>query len=158
MNEEKKDANTNETVSNQKPKTKRRFNWTPAKRAAFEKCIAARKQKLSNKEIITDKKPEPPPKIDSPKPTKKHKKRKYVSSSDSESTASSSSSISLPPIRKSKLKRVIKRQIQKAFPTPNAMMYQQPLQPQPQQHPQRQQIQPQPQAHARPPLPRYMFV
>ena len=38
------------------------------------------------------------------------------------------------------------------------MMYQQPLQPQPQQHPQRQQIQPQTQAHARPPLPRYMFV
>ena len=158
MNEEKKEENTNETVSTQKTKTKRRFNWTPAKRAAFEKCIAARKQKLSNKEITADKKPEPPPKIDSPKPTKKHKKRKYVSSSDSESTASSSSSISLPPIRKSKLKRVIKRQIQKAFPTPNPMMYQQPLQPQPQQHPQRQQIQPQPQAHARPPLPRYMFV
>ena len=74
MNEEKKDANTNETVSNQKPKTKRRFNWTPAKRAAFEKCIAARKQKLSNKEITTDKKPEPPPKIDSPNQPKSTKK------------------------------------------------------------------------------------
>ena len=75
MNEEKKDENTNETFSNQKPKTKRRFNWTPAKRAAFEKCIAARKQKLANKEITTDKKPEPQAKIDSPKPPKKHKKK-----------------------------------------------------------------------------------
>ena len=55
MNEEKKDENANETVSTQKTKTKRRFNWTPAKRAAFEKCIAARKQKLANK----DSKPTP---------------------------------------------------------------------------------------------------
>jgi hypothetical protein len=55
MNEQKKDENANETVSTQKPKTKRRFNWTPVKRAAFEKCIAARKQKFANK----DSKPTP---------------------------------------------------------------------------------------------------
>ena len=151
MNEEKKNENTNETVSTQKTKTKRRFNWTPAKRAAFEKCIAARKQKLAHKETKAEPQvqPQEQPEIISTHTNSKkkhHKKRKYDSSSDSESTASSSSSISLPPIRKSKLKRVIKRQIQKAFPTPNPMMYQQPLQPQPQQHPQRQQIQPQPQA------------
>jgi len=152
MNEEKKDENANETVSTQKTKTKRRFNWTPAKRAAFEKCIAARKQKLANK----DSKPTPQAQpqeqaenISSNTKKKHHKKRKYDSSSDSDSNStSSSSSISIPPIRKSKLKRTIQRQIQKALPSSNPVVYQQPIQP------------PQlpTQSHARPPLPRYLYL
>ena len=157
MNEEKKDENANETVSTQKTKTKRRFNWTPAKRAAFEKCIAARKQKLANK----DSKPTPQAQpqeqteiISSNANTnakkKHHKKRKYDSSSDSDSNStSSSSSISIPPIRKSKLKRTIQRQIQKELPSSNPVVYQQPIQP-PQPHTQS--------SLARPPLPRYLYL
>ena len=152
MNEEKKDENANETVSTQKTKTKRRFNWTPAKRAAFEKCIAARKQKLANK----DSKPTPQAQpqeqaenISSNTKKKHHKKRKYDSSSDSDSNStSSSSSISIPPIRKSKLKRTIQRQIQKALPSSNPVVYQQPIQP----------PQPPTQSHSRPPLPRYLYL
>ena len=154
MNEEKKDENANETVSTQKMKTKRRFNWTPAKRAAFEKCIAARKQKLATKE--TKPAPQEQAEIISSNTntntnTKKkhHKERKYDSSSDSDSNStSSSSSISIPPIRKSKLKRTIQRQIQKALPSSNPVVYQQPIQP----------PQPQTQSQSRPPLPRYLYV
>lgn len=152
MNEEKKDENTNETVSTQKTKTKRRFNWTPAKRAAFEKCIAARKQKLANKDKKLDPQTqlqEQPEIISTHTNSKKkhHKKRKYDSSSDSDST-SSSSSISIPPIRKSKLKRTIQRQIQKALPPSNSVVYQQPIQ----------QPQPPTQSQTRPPLPRYLYL
>ena len=155
MNEEKKDENANETVSTQKTKTKRRFNWTPAKRAAFEKCIAARKQKLANKETKPTPQAQPQEQaenISSNTNTKKkhHKKRKYESSSDSDSNStSSSSSISIPPIRKSKLKRTIQRQIQKALPSSNPVVYQQPIQP-PQPHTQS--------SLARPPLPRYLYL
>ena len=59
MNEEKKNENTNETVSTQKTKTKRRFNWTPAKCAAFEKCIAARNHKLANKDTKAESQAQP---------------------------------------------------------------------------------------------------
>jgi len=152
MNEEKKDENANETVSTQKTKTKRRFNWTPAKRAAFEKCIAARKQKLANKETKPTPQAQPQEQaenISSNTKKKHHKKRKYDSSSDSDSNStSSSSSISIPPIRKSKLKRTIQRQIQKALPSSNPVVYQQPMQP----------PQPQTQSHARPPLSRYLYL
>ena len=152
MNEEKKDENANETVSTQKTKTKRRFNWTPAKRAAFEKCIAARKQKLANKETKPTPQAQPQEQaenISSNTKKKHHKKRKYDSSSDSDSNStSSSSSISIPPIRKSKLKRTIQRQIQKALPSSNPVVYQQPIQP----------PQPQTQSQSRQPLPRYLHL
>jgi hypothetical protein len=154
MNEEKKDENAIETVSTQKTKTKRRFNWTPAKRAAFEKCIAARKQKLANKETKPTPQAQPQEQVEnisSHTNTKKkhHKKRKYDSSSDSDSNStSSSSSISIPPIRKSKLKRTIQRQIQKALPSSNTVVYQQPMA----------QPQPQSQSQARPTLPRYLYL
>ena len=132
--------------------TKRRFNWTPAKRAAFEKCIAARKQKLANKETKPTPQAQPQEQaenISSNTKKKHHKKRKYDSSSDSDSNSTSSSSISIPPIRKSKLKRTIQRQIQKTLPSSIPVVYQQPIQP----------SQPQTQSsHSRPPLPRYLYL
>ena len=114
-----KTESVNETVSTEQSKTKpkRKFNWTPARRAAFDKCIAARKKGLlsktsssscNDKEVCKEEKVK-----------RKTKKRKvYISSSESESDSESDSesSIDMDKIRKSKLKHVIKKQIQKSLP------------------------------------------
>jgi hypothetical protein len=38
----------------QKEKQKRRFKWTPARKAAFDKCVAARKKGIENKTKMED--------------------------------------------------------------------------------------------------------
>ena len=108
-----------ETVSVKKKLT-RKFTWTPARKAAFEKCVAARKNRLQSNT-----------KRDEPKVTelvKKPKLIKYkqeVESSSSEELSSSSSDESIKPMKKKskqskkqfkKLKNdleKIKKQIQK---------------------------------------------
>jgi hypothetical protein len=121
MSDVSKTESVNETVSTEPSKTKpkRKFNWTPARRAAFEKCIAARKKGLlskpSSSSCCNDKEV-----CKEEKEKRKTKKRKvYVSSSESESDSESDSesSIDMDKIRKSKLKHVIKKQIQKSFPS-----------------------------------------
>jgi hypothetical protein len=109
-----------ETVS-EKKKLTRKFTWTPARKAAFEKCVAARKNGLQSK----------PTKKDEPKVTEsveKPKLLKYkqeVESSSSDELSSSSSDESIKPMKKKskktkkqfkKLKNdleKIKKQIQK---------------------------------------------
>jgi hypothetical protein len=70
-NEPKKDTVVAETVEKPK-KQKRKFEWTPKRKAAFEKCVAARKNQLQ--------------------PKKQNKKKEEVLSSSSDSSISSSSS------------------------------------------------------------------
>ena len=109
-----------ETVSVKKKLT-RKFTWTPARKAAFEKCVAARKNGLQSK--LTKK--------DEPKVTElveKPKLLKYkqeVESSSSEELSSSSSDESIKPMKKKSKKskkqfkkikselEKIKKQIQK---------------------------------------------
>ena len=93
-----------ETVSGKKKYT-RKFTWTPARKAAFEKCIAARKTgaKTESKpepkpEPKPETKPEPEPEIKKPQ-LKRHKEVIYESSS-SEDELSSSSSESIQPTPK----------------------------------------------------------
>jgi hypothetical protein len=38
----------------QKEKQKRIFKWTPARKAAFDKCVAARKKVIENKTKMED--------------------------------------------------------------------------------------------------------
>ena len=72
-----------ETVSGKKKYT-RKFTWTPARKAAFDKCIAARKTG-AKPESKPESKPEPEPEIKMPK-LKSHKEViNELSSSSSES-------------------------------------------------------------------------
>ena len=67
-----------ETVEAKK-KTKRKFEWTPKRKAAFEKCIAARKNQIQTKP--------------------KHSKVEQSSSSDSDLSSTSSEEYRKPKRR-----------------------------------------------------------
>ena len=83
-----------------KKKLTRKFSWTPARKAAFEKCIAARKKGLKPK--LPEAKPEAKPQPDSepelmkPKLKRQREVIEESSSSDDELSASSVESIKVP--------------------------------------------------------------
>ena len=83
-NEPKKDTVVAETVEKPK-KQKRKFEWTPKRKAAFEKCVAARKNQLQ--------------------PKKQNKKKEEVLSSSSDSSISSSSSEEYKKPKRKRLKK-----------------------------------------------------
>ena len=85
--EPKKDTVVVETVEKPK-KQKRKFEWTPKRKAAFEKCVAARKNQLQ--------------------PKKQNKKKEEVSSSSDSSISSSSSEEYKKPKRKGLKKQFTK--------------------------------------------------
>jgi len=87
-----------ETVSGKKKYT-RKFTWTPARKAAFEKCIAARKTG-AKPESKPESKPEPEPEPEIKKPKLKRQKEVIYESSSSEDELSSSSSESIQPTSK----------------------------------------------------------
>ena len=87
-----------ETVSGKKKYT-RKFTWTPARKAAFEKCIAARKTG-AKPESKPESKPEPEPEPEIKKPKLKRQKEVIYESSSSEDELSSSSSESIQPTPK----------------------------------------------------------
>ena len=78
----------NQTVS--VTKKKRKFTWTPARRAAFEKCVAARKNTKSNKQVVESTIPKAP--ITIPPPQKEE--QSICSSSDNQDSSSDSLSTS----------------------------------------------------------------
>ena len=89
-----------ETVSGKKKYT-RKLTWTPARKAAFDKCIAAQKtgaKTESKPESKPEPKPEPEPEIK--KPQLKRQKEVIYESSSSEDELSSSSSESIQPTPK----------------------------------------------------------
>jgi hypothetical protein len=71
-------SKTVETVEKPK-KQKRKFEWTPKRKAAFEKCVAARKNQIQQVQLPVQSKT-------------KQKNRKMYSSSSSDTSVSSSSS------------------------------------------------------------------
>ena len=85
--ETKQDTVVVETVEKPK-KQKRKFEWTPKRKAAFEKCVAARKKQLQ--------------------PKKQNKKKEEVSSSSDSSISSSSSEEYKKPKRKGLQKQFTK--------------------------------------------------
>jgi len=89
-----------ETVSGKKKNT-RKFTWTPARKAAFEKCIAARKTGAKT-ESKPESKPEPKPESEpeTKKPQLKRQKAVIYETSSSEDELSSSSSESIQPTPK----------------------------------------------------------
>lgn len=109
-------SNLSNSNLNSKPKQKRRFSWTPARRAAFEKCVAARKKSVHDKShctsnsskdseeknAIVDAGEKKDGKVSSKKQTSKMSKNpesdsedmKYSSSSESEEDSSVSSNSS----------------------------------------------------------------
>jgi hypothetical protein len=95
-----------ETVSGKKKNT-RKFTWTPARKAAFEKCIAARKTGAKT-ESKPESKPEPKPEIK--KPQLKRQKEVIYESSSSEDELSSSSSESIQPTPKKHKSNKTKKQ------------------------------------------------
>jgi len=95
-----------ETVSGKKKYT-RKFTWTPARKAAFDKCIAARKTGAKT-ESKTEPKPEPEPEIK--KPQLKRQKEVIYESSSSEDELSSSSSESIQPTPKKHKSNKTKKQ------------------------------------------------
>ena len=90
-----------ETVSVKK-KLSRKFSWTPARKAAFEKCIAARKKGLKPKstEAKAEVKPQPQskpaPELMKPKLKRQREVIDESSSSDDELSTSSAESIKAP--------------------------------------------------------------
>ena len=98
-----------ETVSGKKKYT-RKFTWTPARKAAFDKCIAARKTGAKT-ESKTEPKPEPEPEIK--KPQLKRQKEVIYESSSSEDELSSSSSESIQPTTKKHKSNKTKKQFLK---------------------------------------------
>ena len=112
-------------ISNQtvlpKQKQKRKFSWTPARKAAFEKCIAARKKQLGSKveksqPKVDNSSPQPLPPPPPPKPTPETSKESSDSDSDSDALSSSSSEATPPPKRKvTKKKTITKRKLHKQF-------------------------------------------
>ena len=97
-----------ETVSGKKKYT-RKFTWTPARKAAFEKCIAARKTG-AKPESKPESKPEPEPEPEIKKPKLKRQKEVIYESSSSEDELSSSSSESIQPIPKKRKSSKTKKQ------------------------------------------------
>ena len=93
-----------ETVSGKKKYT-RKFTWTPARKAAFEKCIAARKTGAK-----PESKPEPKPEPEIKKPKLKRHKEVINESSSSEDELSSSSSDSIQPNPKKRKSNKTKKQ------------------------------------------------
>ena len=93
-----------ETVSGKKKYT-RKFTWTPARKAAFEKCIAARKTGAK-----PESKPEPKPEPEIKKPKLKRHKEVINESSSSEDELSSSSSESIQPTPKKRKSSKKKKQ------------------------------------------------
>ena len=93
-----------ETVSGKKKYT-RKFTWTPARKAAFEKCIAARKTGAK-----PESKPEPKPEPEIKKPKLKRHKEVINESSSSEDELSSSSSESIQPTSKKRKSNTTKKQ------------------------------------------------
>ena len=83
-----------------KKKLTRKFSWTPACKAAFEKCIAARKKGLKPKspEAKTEAKPQPEsePELMKPKLKRQREVIEESSSSDDELSSSSVESIKVP--------------------------------------------------------------
>ena len=77
----------NQTVS--VTKKKRKFTWTSARRAAFQKCVAARKNTKRNKQVLESTTPMTPITI----PPKKEE-QSICSSSDDQDRSSDSLSIS----------------------------------------------------------------
>jgi hypothetical protein len=110
-NDKKSDKETvpvlpEETVSGKKKYT-RKFTWTPARKAAFEKCIAARKTGAKT-ESKPESKPELEPEIK--KPQLKRQKEVIYESSSSEDELSSSSSESIQPTPKKRKSNKTKKQ------------------------------------------------
>ena len=97
-----------ETVSGKKKYT-RKFTWTPARKAAFEKCIAARKTG-AKPESKPESKPEPEPEPEIKKPKLKRQKEVIYESSSSEDELSSSSSDSIQPNPKKRESNKTKKQ------------------------------------------------
>ena len=97
-----------ETVSGKKKYT-RKFTWTPARKAAFEKCIAARKTG-AKPESKPESKPEPEPEPEIKKPKLKRQKEVIYESSSSEDELSSSSSESIQPTPKKRKSNKTKKQ------------------------------------------------
>ena len=97
-----------ETVSGKKKYT-RKFTWTPARKAAFEKCIAARKTG-AKPESKPESKPEPEPEPEIIKPKLKRQKEVIYDSSSSEDELSSSSSESIQPTPKKRKSSKNKKQ------------------------------------------------
>lgn len=97
-----------ETVSGKKKYT-RKFTWTPARKAAFEKCIAARKTG-AKPESKPESKPEPEPEPEIKKPKLKRQKEVIYESSSSEDELSSSSSESIQPTSKKRKSNTTKKQ------------------------------------------------
>ena len=100
-----------ETVSGKKKYT-RKFTWTPARKAAFEKCIAARKTG-AKPESKPESKPEPEPEPEIKKPKLKRQKEVIYESSSSEDELSSSSSESIQPTPKKRKSSKTKKQFLK---------------------------------------------
>ena len=93
-----------ETVSVKKKLT-RKFSWTPARKAAFDKCIAARKKGLKPKspEVKPEVKPQPEPEPELMKPKLKRQREVIDESSSSDDELSTSSAESIkPPVKKRK--------------------------------------------------------
>ena len=97
-----------ETVSGKKKYT-RKFTWTPARKAAFDKCIAARKTG-AKPESKPESKPEPEPEPEIKKPKLKRQKEVIYESSSSEDELSSSSSESIQPTPKKRKSNKTKKQ------------------------------------------------
>ena len=97
-----------ETVSGKKKYT-RKFTWTPARKAAFEKCIAARKTG-AKPESKPESKPEPEPEPEIKTPKLKRQKEVIYESSSSEDELSSSSSESIQPTPKKRKSNKTKKQ------------------------------------------------
>lgn len=103
--EEEKPVVITETVL---PKKKRKFSWTPARKAAFEKCIAARKQGIKPKVV--------PAILEKPvEKVVEQKQIKEESDSDDSLSLSSSSSESVTPTKKDRKKKSVKKVIRKQF-------------------------------------------
>ena len=97
-----------ETVSGKKKYT-RKFTWTPARKAAFEKCVAARKTG-AKPESKPESKPEPEPEPEIKTPKLKRQKEVIYESSSSEDELSSSSSESIQPTPKKRKSNKTKKQ------------------------------------------------
>ena len=99
------------------PKKKRKFSWTPARKAAFEKCIAARKKQVGTKtetKSEVEKKPELEPTPVKPKVKKPPVVESSSSDSDSDLSEDTSSSRSSTPPRPPRYRRK-RKQLQKQF-------------------------------------------
>ena len=105
-NNDKKTDKQSETLApeivSMKKKLTRKFSWTPARKAAFDKCIAARKKGLKPKsteakpEVKPQPEPKPEPELMKPKLKRQREVINESSSSDDELSTSSAESIKAP--------------------------------------------------------------